>query len=485
LLIKEYRKTDGEKRLKIKYFILGSLAGWIGGHCNFLLSFNIDVYPYANFLPIVYVAVFAYAILRHKLLDIEVIIKKTIIFAGLFTIVYGIFAFFALLGQTFFERFITQNRWVAMIPSVLVVTVILRPLENFLKTVTDKYLFQKKYDYKELLKKFSSEVLSVLELDKLIILTEERLSETMKLDYCKVLITDSPDIKIEAMLKLPISAHDKIMGFLLLGRKKSDEDYTQEDLDILQPLVKTLAIAISNARLVEELNKAQADMAEKDKMATVGTLAAGMAHEIRNPITTIRVFSEYVPDRLNDNEFRGKYRDIVVKEVDKIDHIIQTLIDFSGDNSVSEIENVSIEEAVDELISLIGLNKKISGRIKFVKEIPQNIPRIKVNRKEFDEIILNLAENAIHAIEDGGQITFKAQEKNEFVELTVIDTGCGMSEETVKNIFSPFFTTRSKGFGLGLFVVKQLVKRNGGAVLVESKIGHGTKFSLKFKRVQL
>lgn len=486
LLVKEYRKSKGFRHEQLKYLLLSAIFGWFGAHCNFLPVFGIDIYPYANFFIVIWAAIMAYAILRHQLLDIEVIIKKTIIFSGLFTAAYTIFAFFALISQVLFEKYIIENRWVSLIPSVFVVTIMLRPLENFLVTVTDKYLFQKKYDYKDLLKTFMSEVLTVLEIDKLVMLTKEKLEKTMKLEYCGIIITDKDDKNIvynsEIKLKIPITLNDKAIGALLLGKKKSDEEYTKDDIDILQSLTKTLGIAISNAKLFDELARTQVEMAQKDKMAAIGMLAAGMAHEILNPITTIRVFSEYVPDRLKDTEFTNKYKDIVVKEVDKIDHIIQTLIDFSGDDSAAETEMVSLEESIDELISLIGLNKDMLDKIDFIKEIPINISKIRVNRKEFDEILLNLTQNAMHAIEGKGWITFKAEEKNEFVELNIIDTGCGMSDDVAKNIFNPFFTTRSEGFGLGLFVVKQLVKRNGGDISVESKVGQGTKFSLMFKK---
>ena len=145
-----------------------------------------------------------------------------------------------------------------------------------------------------------------------------------------------------------------------------------------------------------------------------------------------------------------------------------------------EIEDVSLGEAIDELTSLIGADKDIYGRIRVIKEIPADIPKIRANRKELDEILLNLTENAIHAIEDKGQITFRAEVKGAVVELSIIDTGCGMSDETAKNIFNPFFTTRSKGFGLGLFVVSELVRRNEGTISVESRVGKGTRFKLEF-----
>ena len=480
LLVKAYIKSAGFRRQQLKYMLLGSILGWLGGHCNFFISLGIDIYPYANFLVVVYVLVFTYAILRHQLLDIEVIIKKTLIFTGIFISVYAVFALFAFLGQMFFERFVTANRWLSMIPSVIIVTFTLRPLESFLINATDKYLFQKKYDYKELLKTFASEVLSVLELDKLIKLTEEKISELMRLEYCKMIIADNEDIKTEATLKIPISINNRQIGALLLGKKKSDKEYTRDDMIILQSLSNTLAIAISNANLIDELTNAQIKIAEKDKMATVGTLAAGMAHEIRNPITTIKVFSEYVPDRLKDEVFTNKYRDIIAKEVDKIDHIIQTLIDFSGEDGASATSGVSAYEAVEELVSIIAQNKDVAGRVDFVNNIPPDLAKINVNKEELDEIILNLTQNAIHAIPEKGMITFSAEEKEKSITIEISDTGSGMSEETIAHIFDPFFTTKSRGFGLGLFVVKELVQRNKGEISVESRVGEGTKFKLKF-----
>ncbi len=483
VLYNRYKKKPVSHKhlLQIKWifiaFFISSFA-----IADFLPTFGINYRPFGFIAIFLFLSTDAYAILRHQLLDIEVIIKKTLIFTGIFVSVYAVFAFFAFLGQIFFERFVMANRWLSMIPSVIIITFTLRPLENFLINITDRYLFQKKYDYKELLKTFASEVLSVLELDKLIKLTEEKLANIMKLEYCKIIIADNNDIKTEASLKIPILIRNKQIGSLLLGKKKSDEEYTHDDISILQSLSNTLAIAISNANLVDELTKAQIKMAEKDKMATIGTLAAGMAHEIRNPITTIRVFSEYVPDRLKDEVFTNKYRSTVTKEVDKIDHIIQTLIDFSGEGEIQAVSGVSAYEAIEELVSIIMQSKDILGRVQFVNNIPPNLAKISVNKEELDEIILNLTQNAIHAISEKGMVIFSAEERDKSISIEISDTGSGMSEETVKHIFDPFFTTKSKGFGLGLFVVKELVQRNKGEIFVESRIGEGTKFKLEFQK---
>lgn len=489
LMISKYREHKKHARLlESNRILIVMIAILIGNFASidFVPMYGVKLWPFGFIFMILMVSIFAYAIVKHQLMGIKVIIKKTLVFAELFTAVYAIFAFFAFLGQIFFERFITGNRWVSMIPSVIVVTVMLRPLESFLVTVTDKYLFQKKYDYRELLKAFASEVLTVLEIDKLIKLTKEKLSEIMKLEYCDVVVDNKDDKNISSYpdikLRIPIALHNEQIGMVLLGKKKSDEEYSQDDIDILQPLSKTLAIAISNAKLVDELTKTQAEMVQKDKMATIGTLAAGMAHEIRNPITTIRVFSEYVPDRLKDAEFTDKYRNTVIKEVDKIDHIIQTLIDFSGDESLPKDNAVSVHDAIQELLSMVTQSQEIAGRIEFINKVSPELSKIRANKEELDEIVLNLTQNAMHAITGKGIITFTAEEKGGTVVLEITDTGCGMSEETVKHIFAPFFTTKSKGFGLGLFVVRELIERNKGEITVESVVAKGTKFKIKFNR---
>jgi signal transduction histidine kinase len=267
---------------------------------------------------------------------------------------------------------------------------------------------------------------------------------------------------------------------VVMGKKMSDEEYSQEDLDILLPLSRALGIAISNADLFREYSMAQAKAAESEKMAAIGTLAASMAHEIRNPVTTIKIFSEYAPSKMNDPDFRNKYKNMVIKEVDKIDHIIQTLIDFSDSNTSIEKERVSLGSAIDDLISSGCVSDDAKKNIKFLANIPATLPDISFNRKELEEILLNLCQNASHAITDKGAIIFTAVEKEETVELRIMDTGCGMPEDLMENIFLPFFTTRSKGFGLGLFVVKELMIRNGGRISVVSRLGEGTTFTLEF-----
>jgi len=351
-------------------------------------------------------------------------------------------------------------------------------------------------------------VLTVLDLNRLVNLTVDKLVNIIRLSSCAVLLRDaeggnlyiaasygindvgsarftSPEeakAGLRAELVIPMALNDKIIGVLVLGKKKSDEDYTQDDLDILLPLTRTLAIAISNAELFEELGKTQAEAAQKEKMAVIGTLAAGMAHEIRNPITTIKIFAEFLKERKDDPWFIEKFQQLVPKEIDKINDMITHLLEFSKPADYKAIESVGLREALKDVLRISGAEMVLNDIL--LEERMGNVPAVSGNKKYIQEILFNLIQNAIHAVGRRGRIVIEAEDIGKYVEITVKDTGCGISEENIKHIFEPFFTTKidSKGVGLGLYIIKQLMMRMGGNISVDSKVGEGTTFYLRFNK---
>jgi len=528
LLFNGYKHSVGAKRNQIFIMFVCSLVGYVGACVsNYLLFFGFSVPPYANISILIYLIFFSYAIVAHNLFNIEIIVRRTIVFGGLLVSVLTMLVLPTLIIQEYIVRnagFV--GRAIGLSISGIMIIFGVKKIELFLVNVTDKYLFQKKYDYRELVKVFARDVLTVVELDKLLLMTAERISEIVRLKSCTlflhneerkgydlqahvgnvptmnfvvdediqaikayVLRSETADKKaadllerLDANLLIPVRFKDSPIALVSLGAKMSDEDFTKDDLDIILPLSRTLAIAISNAKLFAELARAQKEMAEKEKMAVIGTLAAGMAHEIRNPVSTIKIFTEYVPDRIGEFEFRNKYRDIVIKEVEKINHVIQALVDFSAEEQAAESEEIRLRSAIEDLILIVGAKQESEKRITFINSIQEGIPLIKMNRKDLDEILLNLTQNAIQAISREGKIEFNATEKEASMVLEIIDNGCGMNEDVLRHIFAPFFTTKSKGFGLGLFVVSELVRRNGGKISVESVVGAGTKFTLEFQK---
>jgi len=547
-LIYRYLKIkERNKKIPLLYFVIGSIIGWLGGWSCYLENFDLGWYPVGNFCINLYPILLGYAIYKHKLMDIEVIVKKTLVFAGLFTFVYAVFAGMAYLSQSLFQNIVGTNRWIAMIPSVFIVIFALKPLEKILVTITNRFLFQKKYDYKELLRTFTAEVLTVLDLNNLVDLTVDKLVDIIKLDSCAVLLFDKdkqqfnviashnikdPSVtlirpdgivtfmdethgyillkelaqkkisipnsiqeivdKLNAELVIPMVVHDDVMGVLSLGKKKSDEDYTQDDLDILLPLARTLAIAISNAELFEELSKTQAEAAQKEKMAVIGTLSAGINHEICNPLGIARgqceAFLLNIKDGLYNNksaeELLAKAKDImakVIKETDRATAITKKLSSFAKP-AKGEAELVNIDKEIDEVLGLVGYELKLE-KIEVEKQVERGLPNILVDKKQLQEVLFNLMRNAGQAIHEKGKITISARHSWGKVVIDIQDTGSGIPEEKIKELFNPFFTTKEpgKGTGLGLFIVRQIVEKNSGKIyLKETKVGAGTTFRLEF-----
>ena len=521
LIYVEYKKVNitPARKTQLKYVLISFLIAYLGGSTNFAVFYNIPIMPIWNICVALYMAITAYAIIRHQLMDIKVIVRKTLVFTGLLAFVFMILVSSALLVQKYFISGAgTTGRVLGLVISGIVIIFSMRRIENFIINLTDKYLFQKKYDYKELLNTFTTEVLTVLDLNRLVNLTVDKLMDIIRLNSCAVLLLDkerdqfnvaarrnidgTPEIsfakddingfledkrgycliKETAELVIPMVLHEKVTGMLFLGKKKSDEDYTQDDLGVLLPLARTLAIAISNAELFDELGKTQAEAAQKEKMAVIGTLAAGMAHEIRNPITTIKVFSEFLKERKDDPDFVEKFERIVPREVDKINHMIMHLLEFSRPADYRSMESVDIKDALKDVLDILGNEMAMNDIV--LEENINKIPPVCGNKKYIQEVLFNLVQNAIHAIGKKGKVAIAARDDGDSVCLRIRDTGCGMAPESIKHIFEPFFTTKlnEKGVGLGLYVIKQLMLRMGGNISVESEPGAGATFTLNFKK---
>lgn len=550
LLLKHYlhvkRNQSDEESQRVLYVLLGvgvfSLSAF-----DFAPNYGVNFVPIGSFVATAYTVLIAVGIIKYKLMDIEVVIKRAAVFAGLFAFVYGTFTIVTIIGQEFFRNTLGWNQWIAMIPTVLIITFTLRPLEIWLTNATEKWLFQKKYDYRELLRLFTNEILTVLDLQKLMEQTVAGLNNIIKVESACVLLLDKEtksfkvvaglgikekglvfseqDIlikylkasnqhilhdqhaekmeegelknsfkKLNAKLCLPIELHDDLIGLICLGMKKSGEDYTQEDIDILMTLARTEAIAISNAQLFDELSKTQAEAAQREKMAVIGTLAAGINHEICNPLGIVRGQCEMFLLNMRDGFYEGKNKEEllrifseilskVIKETDRATAITKKLSSFAKPPSKTEREEVFVEKEVDEVMSLLGHDMKLSN-IDVQKDFPNNFPIILADKKQIQEVLFNIIRNGAQAMDPNkrGRIVISGFSDNDTAIVRIADNGSGIPDDKLAQIFHPFYTTKApgKGTGLGLFIVKQVVERNQGTISVESEFGVGTTFTLRF-----
>ncbi|MFH1878246.1 MAG: ATP-binding protein [Candidatus Omnitrophota bacterium] len=542
LLARNLRGARGKTREQLKYLLAGSVIGWLGTAGDNLINFGIPLYPYSNFLIALYPVIWGYAILRHNLLQIEVVIRKTFVFSVLFISSLLVISCFVYAQSVFFEHS-GLNIWVSLIPAVYIIVFICRPFENFLKRVTDKFLFQKRYDRRKLLASFSREVLSLIDTEEILRVSVRKLADMIKVygagilhndlhgqpllwifydgkDFIEHYVSQGPEMKtffewqkdftvvthneakknIPAILSemgprliIPLKCGNKTAGILALGAKKSDEDFTEDDIAILLPICKSLAIAIANAELIKKLTEANARAAQNEKMAVIGMLSAGINHEICNPLGIARGKCE----NFLSNTREGFYRDedpealirkaegileSIITETDRAAGITKRLSSFARPATSDDAQDVDINSEIESVLEFLSYDLDM-GRVEIEKRVEDNIPRITADTKGIQEIFFNIIRNAIQSIDAEGRIVIHISRNGEGVSVNISDNGKGMSREIRGRIFNPFFTTknREKGTGMGLFIVKQIIDRNNGSIKIRSEPGKGTEVRVVFQ----
>lgn len=217
----------------------------------------------------------------------------------------------------------------------------------------------------------------------------------------------------------------------------------------------------------------EAQVLRSNRLAGLGALAAGVAHEIRNPLTAIKGYSQVLEDELPEDDPKREYTAIVVKEVNRLDRIVEGLLAFARP-SASQFAFCDLNEIVEETLVLVE-SPSFKGHIVVTKDYGEDV-QAEVDKDQLKQVLLNLLLNACQAITDQGTIRIITRQDGESVSISIIDSGLGIAEATVEKLFDPFFTTREKGTGLGLSIVHQLIALHQGEIEVHNAFPTGTEF---------
>jgi signal transduction histidine kinase len=241
-----------------------------------------------------------------------------------------------------------------------------------------------------------------------------------------------------------------------------------------------LAIAMNHMLL--QLLKRHEMLLAAHKLKAVGTLTAGVAHELNNPINNIMLSASMLHedyDILEDAERKDMANDMVI-ESERAQKIVRNLLDFARESGV-ESEQQDIQDIIENTLRLASNQIKLAN-VKVKGELAANTPSIFVDRQQLEQVFLNIVLNALDAMPDGGTLTIRCNNAhgNDFISVDFSDTGTGIAEEKLSDIFNPFFTTKpdAKGTGLGLSVSLGIMKQHGGDIKVKSKVGQGTTFTV-------
>lgn len=533
ILIQSFRTSSGLTRLQIGYLLASSIVGYSGGITAFMPVF-FNSFPYGLYFIPLYTLIVTYAVLKYHLMDINIVIKKGAVYAYLSFLVLVPCTIIIIIAQRYFfghvSTYLTILAFFTLLFSSLLSLKVKPEIEEYVETV----LFKRRFKYKKALRDLSEIIISFLDTKELFakagnILTKDlgaekislflldrekraytlRASQNLQRSKVKELsqqdlflkwlegkgkpvikevlerFMDNPDTKIavksmnslEAEICIPLMTRNHLIGIINLGHKRSGEMYSHEDLELLTHFANQAAIALENARLYQDMQKTQQLMRRADRLSSLGSLTAALAHEIRNPLVTVKTFLDLVPLRYKDKEFRGEFLKLTSSEVDRLSKLVTELLEFARPKK-PKLRKTNVNQIIEEIIPLVTTEAR--KRDITIEKNFKETPRIKLDADQMKQVFLNILLNAIEAIKAHGTISITSREihKNgtEHVQVEVADTGTGIPKKIVEQIFDPFFTTKDKGSGLGLSITHQIVQDHHGTIEVESVPKKGTTF---------
>jgi signal transduction histidine kinase len=563
LLFQHYRESAGVKKMQIRYLFFGLLVGFSGGITNFLPSFSRNIYPFGNFGITLYGIIIAYAIFRFRLLAISVIITRATIFIAVYSLVLGIPFAIAFVAQERLINLFGVSWWmIPLVLSTFLATVGPFVYLYIDKKAEDRLLKEQK-SYQNVLSGASSGMIRIKDLKRLLNLVVHVVTKAVRLKHASIYLLDrennrfllqavrgkkdnsnadhfidvgSPlvwslsskreslvaeeaimqfrgDVRnislgklveqlvgLDAALVVPSFVENNLIGILILGEKISKKLYSQDDLNVFSVLANQAALAIENAQFYDEIKQTHEQLFQAEKLATIGTMADGLSHQINNRFHALSLISGDALDILKifdmsscTKETKQVLSDLkgalerIESNVLQGGEVVKGLLKYSRPGD-SGFEKIDLRDVVSGAIDMVQYKIKLKD-IALIQNIPADLPKIHGNLTQLQEAFFNLIDNAYDAIkerqstlkEEGyrGRIEIAASGIDGYVEINISDNGVGVKDQDRKKLFTPFFTTKAtsrKGTGLGLYVIDKIIKAHNGKIDVTSEHNVGTRF---------
>lgn len=544
-LIRKYPQADRYQQQRFKYFFMAIIVAFLlGGIFSFLPRSNLEGYPFKSIAVTVGLLLASYPVAQHRLVDLRLFTARSLAFFFSLTLMVIPTA----LAVVFLERYLLQEFslplfFILIFSMGATWTIVFNKVKARIDRPMQQFIVKDKHGYHRTLEEFSRNLVRIVDLSRLLHLLADTLEQKMGVKRISVFLYDSgkgvfrhalirgwtekepapallppenPGMQLlqkrkEAFLYtelkkglttpesqelsetlallgtevcLPLLHQNRFLGFMTLGPKPEEETYYREDLDLLNTVGMQVAMAIENASLYEKMKKSNRIMRREDRLASVGSLIASLAHEIRNPLVSIKTFTQLLPDRMDDPEFRNYFMKVASGEIDRLTSLINELVLFarpSEPNLRGEDVNLLIEK-IELLIAPEARKKKVH----LSKHYASDLPLVMVDAEQIKQVLLNVLLNAIQSISAEGDIWIETrvvqsphEETNgRFIQIEVRDSGGGIPKENLERIFDPFFSTRPDGSGLGLAISHQIIHEHGGFIDLESEVDKGTSVRL-------
>ncbi len=538
LLGSEYRRSAFLRKNQLLYVLVYTLAGYLGGSSNYFLWYDVPVPPLGNVLVAVYMIGVAYAMIRFRLMDFNLLIVRSLSYGLIILAFAGLEVVLAaglqqLLGGGPLEM-------AALFLAALAATTLLFGWMPLWRARVDRFLerrmLREAVEGRSRLRQLTQTISTLKDEESIFRETVGALAEALAVGRVALYLrfefetafnahasippgTPAPLDAEEPLLKLlqasphavlldelahslgpadraaidrlrqerhielavPVHAGAFFYGFFALGPRKFDGLYSENDLSLLEAIGLQVGFNLRSRQLERRANQAE-------KLISLGTLAAGLAHELRNPLVSIRTFSALMEEQGGDPEFRREFRTVVDRDARRIAAIVENVAAFA-ENTKVKFSPVQMEDVIQAVYE-IARPEFVSAGVAFVVPAPAGLPPVQGNYSQMLQVFLNLFQNAIHALagrpDPRIEVRYQVQPEaggGHILMVTVADNGAGIEPAVRPQIFEPFVTTKAtgdrhhrRGMGLGLAIVKRIIEGHRGGIAVSSEPGRGTTF---------
>ncbi len=510
LFFKRYREERSKvEKLKLSYLIIGgSIALTVG--LTDLIPRDTSVFPQIGCAAVLAFLVFiALGILRYQLFNINELVAKALIGGVVSFVLAAVFSVFIFRAAKDSVPLILLSLFLF----IFTIIVLYAPVKRFSEQQTRRIFFSDRLEFRSRLADLISVLWDETDENNIVALimgffsSEKGLSASVGLfrnekDYyfgnfeklfngeglLRFILKNGTTVSFQNVRHnldrqlsshfterniefiIPVKAGSDVIGTLNLAIDPDSAILTTEDHRMLKKLADQAGLAIMNSRKYNELKR-------KDRLAALGEMAAGIAHEIRTPLSAIKGAAQLIDPSANSFENR-EFLDMIVEEVNRLNNVITEFLNYAKP-FVKKTEEVDVSEAVAQAIWMINM-KGVPSDIQFINNIDGDIPLIEGDADMIKQVIVNLINNAVEAMPDGGSITLSSAQNRDSMSIIIRDTGPGIDSEKADRIFDPFFTTKQGGTGLGLSICHKIMELHGGAISVENADESGAIFTVSF-----
>ena len=535
-LYQRYRATPSRvEKTRLLYLVVGGVAT--------ITSAVLEAIPhgpsFGNVFIIIYLYFLSQNLVRYRLLDLNELLGRMVVLGTLvfiLTLIYGVLVRWVgpdEQGLFFFNTLLASTA----------IVILVEPLRGRVEGAINRWMFQEKYELTRRIETLRADLANVIDMRVLVPRVLSALEDSRRITHASIYLVD-PDgsgyelaghvgprpegrfdaithrsfferlrrggvISLEGLereiaarrtmpaeereglqlmlrtleqmngsVALGFSGEDQLLGALVLRDERLREAYSSDEIEIFRGVATTIGVTLQNSQVYER-------MKERDRLAALGQMAAGLAHEIRNPLGSIKGAAQFLQPaaaKLTGDSTK-EFLDIIVEEVNRLNKIVSQFLDYARPYR-GEQRPLEVNEVLKKTLQLIA--KEENNGVEINSRLAEGLPPVRADAEQLLQVFLNLSLNALQAMPQGGQLLLSTSLRRAtrrgaaaaFLEVRFRDTGVGIPPGDLRNLFIPFFTTKEKGTGLGLPISQRIIENHGGTIEVRSQPGEGATFTV-------